>query len=131
VVNTTRYAQALTGVERLCAVMGGFHLSGLVFEPIIGRTCADLAALDPAIVVPGHYTGWRGQHALARAFGERCATQAASSGRHQERALRRCQLLGVRRTPTSIHNFGLYPGLVRTMSRVYDLAVGSRSGVRR
>jgi len=71
VVNTTRYAQALTGVERLCAVMGGFHLSGPVFEPIIGRTCADLAALDPAIVVPGHCTGWRGQHALARAFGER------------------------------------------------------------
>ena len=71
VVNTTRYAQALTGVERLCAVMGGFHLSGPEFEPIIGRTCADLAALDPAIVVPGHCTGWRGQHALARAFGER------------------------------------------------------------
>ena len=71
VVNTTRYAQALTGVERLCAVMGGFHLSGPIFEPIIGRTCADLAALDPAIVVPGHCTGWRGQHALARAFGER------------------------------------------------------------
>jgi 7,8-dihydropterin-6-yl-methyl-4-(beta-D-ribofuranosyl)aminobenzene 5'-phosphate synthase len=71
VVNTTRYAQALTGVQRLCAVMGGFHLSGPIFEPIIDRTCSDLAALDPAIVVPGHCTGWRGQHALARAFGER------------------------------------------------------------
>ena len=71
VVNTTRYAQALTGVARLCAVIGGFHLSGPIFEPIIDRTCADLAALDPAIVVPGHCTGWRGQHALARVFGER------------------------------------------------------------
>jgi 7,8-dihydropterin-6-yl-methyl-4-(beta-D-ribofuranosyl)aminobenzene 5'-phosphate synthase len=71
VVNTTRYAQALTGVDRLCAVIGGFHLNGPLFEPIIGRTCADLAALDPAIVVPGHCTGWRGQHALAQTFGER------------------------------------------------------------
>ena len=71
VVNTTRYAQALTGVRQLCAVMGGFHLSGPIFEPIIDRTCADLATLDPAIVVPGHCTGWRGQHALARTFGER------------------------------------------------------------
>jgi len=71
VVNTTRYAQALTGVERLGAVIGGFHLSGPLFESIIDRTCADLLALDPGIVVPGHCTGWRGQHALARAFGER------------------------------------------------------------
>ena len=71
VVNTTRYAQALTGVSVLCAVMGGFHLSGPIFEPIIDRTCADLSALNPEIVVPGHCTGWRGQHALARVFGER------------------------------------------------------------
>lgn len=71
VVNTVRHARALTGVERICAVMGGFHLNGPIFEPIIDRTCADLAALDPAIVVPGHCTGWRGQHALARTFGER------------------------------------------------------------
>jgi len=71
VVNTTRYAQALTGVTRLGAVIGGFHLSGPRFEPIIDRTCDDLLALDPGIVVPGHCTGWRGQHALARVFGER------------------------------------------------------------
>jgi 7,8-dihydropterin-6-yl-methyl-4-(beta-D-ribofuranosyl)aminobenzene 5'-phosphate synthase len=71
VVNTVRYARALTGVDQLCAVMGGFHLNGPIFEPIIDRTCADLATLDPAIVVPGHCTGWRGQHALARTFGER------------------------------------------------------------
>ena len=58
-------------MRQLCAVMGGFHLNGPIFEPIIDRTCADLVALDPAIVVPGHCTGWRGQHALARTFGER------------------------------------------------------------
>ena len=71
VVNTARYAQKLTGVQQLCGVIGGFHLSGPAFEPIIDRTCTDLAALDPAIVVPGHCTGWRGQHALAQTFGDR------------------------------------------------------------
>jgi 7,8-dihydropterin-6-yl-methyl-4-(beta-D-ribofuranosyl)aminobenzene 5'-phosphate synthase len=71
VVNTTRYAQKLTGVQQVCGVVGGFHLSGPAFEPIIYRTCGDLAALDPAIVVPGHCTGWRGQHALAQTFGDR------------------------------------------------------------
>jgi 7,8-dihydropterin-6-yl-methyl-4-(beta-D-ribofuranosyl)aminobenzene 5'-phosphate synthase len=71
VVNTTRYALALTGSHRLCAVMGGFHLNGPIFEPLIERTCADLQALDPQLVVPGHCTGWRAQHAMARVFGER------------------------------------------------------------
>jgi 7,8-dihydropterin-6-yl-methyl-4-(beta-D-ribofuranosyl)aminobenzene 5'-phosphate synthase len=70
VVNTTRYARKLTGVQQVCGVIGGFHLSGPAFEPIIDRTCADLAALDPQIVVPGHCTGWRGQHALTRTFGD-------------------------------------------------------------
>ncbi len=37
---------------------------------IIGRVCEDLGALNPRFVVPGHCTGWRAQHALARAFGE-------------------------------------------------------------
>jgi 7,8-dihydropterin-6-yl-methyl-4-(beta-D-ribofuranosyl)aminobenzene 5'-phosphate synthase len=70
VVNTTRYACTLVGEERIYGVMGGFHLNGPLFEPLIERTCADLAALGPQLVVPGHCTGWRAQHALARTFGE-------------------------------------------------------------
>ena len=58
-------------VERLFAVIGDFHLSGTIFEPIIDRICADLAAFDPAMVMPGHWTVWRSQHALGRVFGER------------------------------------------------------------
>jgi 7,8-dihydropterin-6-yl-methyl-4-(beta-D-ribofuranosyl)aminobenzene 5'-phosphate synthase len=41
-----------------------------MFEPLIGRVCTDLAALQPRLVVPAHCTGWRAQHALARTFGE-------------------------------------------------------------
>jgi 7,8-dihydropterin-6-yl-methyl-4-(beta-D-ribofuranosyl)aminobenzene 5'-phosphate synthase len=69
VVNTCRYAQRLTRDRPLYAVLGGFHLNGPRFEPLIPRVCADLAAMGPSVVVPGHCTGWRGQHALAAELG--------------------------------------------------------------
>jgi 7,8-dihydropterin-6-yl-methyl-4-(beta-D-ribofuranosyl)aminobenzene 5'-phosphate synthase len=68
VVNIVRHAMRLTGASRLHAVIGGFHLSGPVFEPVIGPTVAALTDLAPALIVPGHCTGWRAQHELARAL---------------------------------------------------------------
>jgi 7,8-dihydropterin-6-yl-methyl-4-(beta-D-ribofuranosyl)aminobenzene 5'-phosphate synthase len=68
VVNIVRHAQRLTGVPGLHALIGGFHLSGPAFEPIIGRTVDALTALAPELIVPGHCTGWRAQHALAAAM---------------------------------------------------------------
>jgi 7,8-dihydropterin-6-yl-methyl-4-(beta-D-ribofuranosyl)aminobenzene 5'-phosphate synthase len=66
VVNIIRHAMRLTGVHRLLAVMGGFHLSGPAFEPIIEPTVTALTELAPELIIPGHCTGWRAQHALAR-----------------------------------------------------------------
>ncbi len=57
VVNTVRHAMEITGVDKVCAVMGGFHLSGPFFEPIIERTTQELKALNPLYVVPTHCTG--------------------------------------------------------------------------
>ena len=68
IVNITRYAGKLTGVERVYAVIGGFHLNGPLFEPIIPATCEALAEMAPAVIVPAHCTGWRATHALAAAF---------------------------------------------------------------
>ena len=65
VVNVLRYAQKLTGEHRIHAVVGGFHLSGRQFEPLITPTCDALAALAPDYLVPCHCTGWRAIHALA------------------------------------------------------------------
>jgi len=67
-VNIVRHAMRLTAVERLHGLIGGLHLSGPAFEPVIGPTVAALTELDPALVVPGHCTGWRAQHALAAAL---------------------------------------------------------------
>lgn len=50
-------------------VLGGFHLAGASVEPRIGETVADLAEqIDPAVLAPGHCTGWRAQAALAARF---------------------------------------------------------------
>jgi 7,8-dihydropterin-6-yl-methyl-4-(beta-D-ribofuranosyl)aminobenzene 5'-phosphate synthase len=70
VVNILRHARTQTGIEQIYAVLGGFHLSGLAFEPIIPQTIAALQQLNPAVVVPAHCTGWRATHGIARAMPE-------------------------------------------------------------
>ena len=67
-VNTVRHALRLTGTDRLHALLGGLHLSGPAFEPIIPPTVDALTELAPDLVAPGHCTGWRAQHALATAL---------------------------------------------------------------
>ncbi len=68
IVNILRYARKLTGVGRVYAVIGGFHLNGPLFEPIIPATCQALAEMAPQVIVPAHCTGWRATHALAATF---------------------------------------------------------------
>jgi len=68
IVNTLRYAQALTGVSALYAVIGGLHLSGANFEKIIPPTVAELERLAPQIIVPCHCTGWKAAQAIATAL---------------------------------------------------------------
>ena len=65
VVNICRYAQRLTGIDRIHAVLGGFHLNGPLFEPIIGPTLDAFEELAPDVLVPTHCTGWKATHAIA------------------------------------------------------------------
>jgi 7,8-dihydropterin-6-yl-methyl-4-(beta-D-ribofuranosyl)aminobenzene 5'-phosphate synthase len=68
IVNTVRHARKLTGHDAVAAVIGGFHLSGPMFEPIIEPTVNALAELSPSLLVPAHCTGWRAVHQLATRF---------------------------------------------------------------
>ena len=43
----------LTKGRPLYTVMGGFHLGGPIFEPLIPRVLDDLGALMPSVIVPG------------------------------------------------------------------------------
>jgi len=65
-INVLKHAQRLTGIEHVHAFVGGLHLTGGLFEPIIPRTINELAAIGPEIVVPGHCTGWKATHEVAR-----------------------------------------------------------------
>jgi 7,8-dihydropterin-6-yl-methyl-4-(beta-D-ribofuranosyl)aminobenzene 5'-phosphate synthase len=68
IVNTVRYALRLTGETKVAAVIGGFHLSGPMFEPIIEPTVRAFDELRPGMLMPAHCTGWRAVHLLAGRF---------------------------------------------------------------
>lgn len=68
IVNILHYARKLTDIQDIYGVIGGLHLSGRVFEPIIPDTVAALVEMAPKMVLPGHCTGWKAQHAIARAL---------------------------------------------------------------
>lgn len=57
IVNTVRHACEATGVSKVHAVMGGFHLSGKEFEDILQPTIQSLKAMNPDYVIPTHCTG--------------------------------------------------------------------------
>jgi 7,8-dihydropterin-6-yl-methyl-4-(beta-D-ribofuranosyl)aminobenzene 5'-phosphate synthase len=68
IINTVRYAQKVTGINKVYAVMGGFHLNGPLFEPIIGPTIEEMKKIGPDIIVPMHCTGWNAINAFAQAM---------------------------------------------------------------
>ena len=68
VVNTVKCARDLTGVNPIHAVIGGFHLTGPTFEPIIAPTIQALKEFNPSIIVPQHCTGWKATHLIAQEF---------------------------------------------------------------
>ena len=68
VVNTVRFAQKLTGIERIYAIIGGFHLATSSPESVVWPTIEALVGLGPEVIVPTHCTGWRATHAIAAAF---------------------------------------------------------------
>ena len=70
VINTLNCARELTGVNQIHAVIGGFHLTGPIFEPIIAPTVQALREFNPSVIVPQHCTGWKATHLIAREFPE-------------------------------------------------------------
>jgi 7,8-dihydropterin-6-yl-methyl-4-(beta-D-ribofuranosyl)aminobenzene 5'-phosphate synthase len=65
IINTINHARQISGVERVHAVIGGFHL--VWAEPDeIQKTIKALQALKPAVLVPCHCTGFEAMCAFAR-----------------------------------------------------------------
>ncbi len=68
IVNTLLHAQKLTGLRKVHAVLGGFHLSGPAFEPIVEKTISELKNVAPEVIVPMHCTGWKAIQRLHQEF---------------------------------------------------------------
>jgi 7,8-dihydropterin-6-yl-methyl-4-(beta-D-ribofuranosyl)aminobenzene 5'-phosphate synthase len=67
-VNVLRNAQRLTGEARIAGFIGGCHLTGGLFEPIIEPTVEAFVAANVGRVLPAHCSGWRAVHTMARAM---------------------------------------------------------------
>ena len=68
IVNTVHHAQAVTGVEQVHAVIGGFHLGPTFFHDRIQPVVDALVALEPAVIAPAHCTGHRAASAVYQAL---------------------------------------------------------------
>ena len=68
IINTILYAQQITGVHEIFAVIGGFHLSGSYFAPVIPPTIEEMRKFSPSVLVPTHCTGWKAMTAFEREF---------------------------------------------------------------
>jgi 7,8-dihydropterin-6-yl-methyl-4-(beta-D-ribofuranosyl)aminobenzene 5'-phosphate synthase len=69
-VNVLRNAQRVTGESRVAGFIGGFHLTGGIFEPIVEPTVEAFVAAGVRRLLPAHCTGWKAVHQLARALPE-------------------------------------------------------------
>ncbi len=65
IVNTVKHAQKMTGIDKVHAVIGGFHLSGARPE-VIQKTIADMKSIAPEYIVPMHCTGFEAVTAFQR-----------------------------------------------------------------
>jgi len=68
IINTVKWAKEVTGREELLAVMGGFHLTGPLFENRIQPTIEALKASNPRYVLPTHCTGRTAIMAIEKAM---------------------------------------------------------------
>jgi len=66
IINTIKHCQAAAQTSKVHAVMGGFHLTGPIFEPIIGPTIEEMKKIGPDFVMPMHCTGWQAINQFAK-----------------------------------------------------------------
>ena len=68
IVNTVEYAREITGISKVHAIMGGFHLTGPAFEPIIDDTIKSIKRIGPDYIIPTHCTGRKAILAFEKAM---------------------------------------------------------------
>jgi 7,8-dihydropterin-6-yl-methyl-4-(beta-D-ribofuranosyl)aminobenzene 5'-phosphate synthase len=65
VINSVRQAQKASGLDKVHAVVGGFHLAPAP-ENVVARTVEAFKAINPDYILPSHCTGWNTIFAIQR-----------------------------------------------------------------
>jgi 7,8-dihydropterin-6-yl-methyl-4-(beta-D-ribofuranosyl)aminobenzene 5'-phosphate synthase len=71
IINSISQAMQLMNEEKLFALIGGFHLSG-VSDTIIQKTIDELVKIAPHHIYPCHCTGSKAVTEIKKVFGEKC-----------------------------------------------------------
>lgn len=67
IINTINYATKVTGIKKVYAIIGGFHLSGEEYEDSIPLTITELLRINPEYIIPCHCTGWKASNEIIKA----------------------------------------------------------------
>lgn len=78
IVNTIRHCQKLTGIDRLHAVIGGFHLIDSSWDAI-ELTVAEIKAMSPDWIVPTHCTGFEATYRFRQEMPEQFILNTAGT----------------------------------------------------
>jgi 7,8-dihydropterin-6-yl-methyl-4-(beta-D-ribofuranosyl)aminobenzene 5'-phosphate synthase len=71
IINTINYAKKVTKINKVFAVLGGFHLTGGIYEEAIEPTIKELQKADPKYIVPCHCTGWKATNKIIEMMPEK------------------------------------------------------------
>jgi 7,8-dihydropterin-6-yl-methyl-4-(beta-D-ribofuranosyl)aminobenzene 5'-phosphate synthase len=71
VINTVRQAQAASGVDKVFAVLGGFHIVPPLDDAYIRNTIEEFKKIDPTYLLVGHCTGDRFYDLARDALGDK------------------------------------------------------------
>ena len=79
VINAVKAAQKASGIDRVFAVIGGFHIVPPLGDDYIDDTIEAFREIDPAYIVPAHCTGDRFYDLARQAFGDKVIHSAVGA----------------------------------------------------
>jgi len=68
IINTVHHAQKTTGIDKVHAIIGGFHLGNAPADAVLNPTIEELKKIAPDYIIPCHCTGRTAIMAMEREF---------------------------------------------------------------
>ena len=79
VINAVRQAMAASGIDKVHAVIGGFHIVPPLGDDYIRKTIEEFRVIDPNYLIVGHCTGDRFYDLARQALGDKVIHSAVGT----------------------------------------------------